>query len=41
VIGGAPDVLAYLGVSLLLAAKRKVESCKSSSQLSQILSKVV
>ncbi|KND02984.1 uncharacterized protein SPPG_02059 [Spizellomyces punctatus DAOM BR117] len=36
-LGGAPAILPYLGLSLLLACKRKIETTRSSTELMKLL----
>ncbi|KAI8609482.1 hypothetical protein BC830DRAFT_1150300 [Chytriomyces sp. MP71] len=39
-LSGAPDILDYLGLSLLLASKRKVEACKTEADFMRLLVKI-
>lgn len=39
-IGGAPAILAYAGLSLLLACRRKLESAKTGKDVQDIIDKV-
>ncbi|KAJ3056520.1 TBC1 domain member 7 [Rhizophlyctis rosea] len=39
-IGGAPAILAYTGLSLLLACRRKLESTRSAKEVQDVLDKI-
>jgi hypothetical protein len=39
-IGGAPEVLMYVGVSLLLASKRKIETMRTAEEFEYFLPQV-
>ncbi|KAJ3043810.1 TBC1 domain member 7 [Rhizophlyctis rosea] len=39
-IGGAPAILAYVGLSLLLAGRRKLESARSLKEVQNIIDKI-
>jgi len=41
VLGGAPDILAYVGLSLLLASKRKILALQSVADFRHFISAVI
>ncbi|KAL2918659.1 TBC1 domain member 7 [Polyrhizophydium stewartii] len=39
-IGGAPGIMPYLGLSLLLSASRKIEACRTGAELSALIPQI-
>ncbi|EGF82357.1 hypothetical protein BATDEDRAFT_86161 [Batrachochytrium dendrobatidis JAM81] len=40
VIGGAPGILPYLGLCLLLSARRKIEACRSAKEFAALIPQI-
>eukprot|EP00842_Homolaphlyctis_polyrhiza_P005072 jgi/Hompol1/5566/HPOL_000418-RA len=40
VIGGAPGIMPYLGLSLLYSARRKLEACRTANEFAVVLNQI-